>query len=151
MALDPTRAHPEPLTVPQFALLAFALWTILVPLGAVAFYRWSRIIGEKAPINEFAATAPEGPDWYRCAMRAHANCVENLPVFGAIVLVLSVAAIASRALDILAATVFAARVGQSLVHIGRPQTAAAVSVRFTFFLIQVLCMIAMAVMALTAR
>ena len=29
----------------------------------------------------------QGADWYLRSMRAHANCIENLPVFGALVFI----------------------------------------------------------------
>ena len=43
--------------------------------------------GER-PANGFPADQDHGgPGWYRRCNRAHLNCVENLPVFGAVVLV----------------------------------------------------------------
>jgi hypothetical protein len=58
-------------------------------------YRWSRILTGRVPIRDFRADRIEGDDWYKRAMRAHANCVENLPVFGAIVLALRASGIDS--------------------------------------------------------
>jgi len=54
-----------------------------------------RILTGRVPIREFRADRVEGDDWYRRAMRAHANCVENLPVFGVIVLALYASGIVS--------------------------------------------------------
>ncbi len=138
------------MTIPQFALLAFAIWTIIVPLGAVAYYRWSRILAGAAPINAFPADAVAGADWYRRAMRAHANCVENLPVFGSIVLLISLCGVASFWVDALSLAVLVARVAQSTVHMAWPESARTVGVRFTFCLAQVLCMIALAGLLLAA-
>ena len=73
------------MTVPVWMLLGFATWTVLLLLTTVGVYRWSRILTGRAPIREFRADRVEGEEWYKRAMRAHANCVENLPVFGAIV------------------------------------------------------------------
>ena len=73
------------MTIPQWALLAFAVWTVLVLFGTIGVYRWSRILTGRVSISEWQADLPQGSDWYRRAMRAHMNCVENLAVFGAIV------------------------------------------------------------------
>ena len=72
--------------VPVWMLVGFATWTVLLLLATVGVYRWSRILTGRMPIRSFRADQIEGADWYIRAMRAHANCVENLPVFGAIVL-----------------------------------------------------------------
>jgi uncharacterized MAPEG superfamily protein len=138
------------MTIPEFALLGFAVWTIIVPLGAVGYYRWSRILAGAAPIHAFRADAVAGPDWYRRAMRAHANCVENLPVFGSIILLTSLCGVASSWVDALALVILVARVAQSSVHMARRESARTVSVRFTFFLVQVLCMIVLAGLLLVA-
>jgi hypothetical protein len=74
------------MTVPQWALLGFAVWTLLVLFGTVGVYRWSRILTGQVRISEWQADQPQGSDWYQRAMRAHMNRVENLPVFAAIVL-----------------------------------------------------------------
>ena len=50
--------------------------------------RWSRILTGRSGVGGFPADQVEGEEWYKRAMRAHANCIENLPVFGAIVLAL---------------------------------------------------------------
>jgi uncharacterized MAPEG superfamily protein len=146
----PAPTWKTPMTIPQFSLLAFAMWTIIVPLGAIASYRWSRIIAGTAPINAFRSDAVTGADWYRRAMRAHANCVENLPVFGSIVLVISIVHVQSSWLDALALAVLVARLAQSTVHMAWAESVRTVSVRFTFFLVQVLGMLAMAVYVLVA-
>ena len=74
------------MTIPVLMLVGFAAWTVLLLLATVGVYRWSRILTGRVPIGGFRADRVEGADWYLRAMRAHANCVENLPVFGAIVL-----------------------------------------------------------------
>ena len=84
------------MTVPVMMLVGFAAWTVLLLLFTVGVYRWTRILRERVPISSFRADQIEGADWYKRAMRAHANCVENLPVFGAIVFGLYVANVTSR-------------------------------------------------------
>jgi uncharacterized MAPEG superfamily protein len=135
------------MTIPQWALLAFAVWTLLVLFGTVGVYRWTRILTGRVPISAWQADQPQGSEWYRRAMRAHVNCVENLPVFGAIVYCATVAGARGSLLDALAGIVVACRVAQTAVHLSVPQTNAAASLRFSFFLVQVLGMFGMAVLA----
>lgn len=120
-------------------LLGFAAWTLVLLSATVGVYRWSRILTGCGAIKDFRADRVEGEDWYRRAMRAHANCIENLPVFGAIVFALHVSGIRGAAADYPAIAVLAARVAQSLVHVSFVQTNAVSSVRFTFFSIQLAC------------
>jgi len=131
-------------SIPVLSLLAFAVWTLLLLFGSVGAYRWSRILSGRARLTDFPADAPEGADWYKRAMRAHANCVENLPVFTALVVVILATGSKSPLLDALAVVVVAARVCQSLVHVGLPQSQAVIAVRFSFFLVQALSMLSMA-------
>lgn len=126
------------ITIPIWMLLAFASWTILLLLFTVGLYRWSRILTRRAPIRSFRADQVEGEDWYKRAMRAHANCVENLPVFAVIVFVLHIANIASATVNALAIAIMVARVLQSTVHVALPQNNAAVSIRFSFFFVQII-------------
>ena len=125
------------MTVPLWALLGFAAWTVLLLLATVGVYRWSRILTGRVPIREFRADRVEGDDWYKRAMRAHANCVENLPVFGAIVLALYASGIDSALASAVSIAILAARIAQSLVHVSVEQTNAVVSVRFSFFFVQI--------------
>ncbi len=81
------------------------------------------------------------------AGRAHANGVENLPLFATIVLVAAVSGYSSSSFDALARTVVLARIPQSLVHIASGSELA-VNVRFLCFLVQVASMIAMLSMLL---
>src|SRR4051812_42058491 len=124
------------MTVPVWTLLGFATWTLLLLLFTVGIYRWSRIFSGRVPIRNFPADAAGGEDWYRRATRAHANCIENLPVFGAIVFALHVGNVASAWVDALAATVLVARIVQSLVHVCFVHTDTVASTRFGFYFVQ---------------
>ena len=139
------------MTLPLWTLLGFAGWTLLVLLAGVGVRRWSLIFARKASLTSFPADTPHGSPAYRRAMRAHANCVENLPVFGAIILTAAVAKLAPPHMDMLAGLTLAARVLQSLVHMLLPETNATVALRFLLFFAQLLAMFAMgALIALTA-
>src|SRR5215216_1022609 len=126
------------MTVPLWALLGFAVWTVALLLSTVGVYRWSRILTGRVQIREFRGDQIEGEDWYRRAMRAHANCVENLPVFGALVLALYASGIRDLLVDRIAVGVLVARVVQSLIHVCFVQTNVTVSLRFTFFFFQLI-------------
>jgi uncharacterized MAPEG superfamily protein len=124
------------MTVPVWTLLGFATWTVLLLAATVGVYRWSRIFTRRGSIRDFRGDHVEGEDWYKRAMRAHANCIENLPVFGAIVFALYVGGVSSATTNFLAGVVLAARIAQSLVHVAFVQTNTAVSIRFSFFSLQ---------------
>jgi uncharacterized MAPEG superfamily protein len=126
------------MTIPAWVLFAFAIWTVLVLIATIGVYRWRRILAGTAGIAEFRYDAIEGQeDWYRRAMRAHGNCVENLPVYGAIVLALNWMGLDNRLLDALAIVFIVARVCQTLVHVSFVETNRTVSVRFSFFSVQI--------------
>jgi uncharacterized MAPEG superfamily protein len=135
------------MTIPQWAVLAFAVWTLVVLFATVGVYRWSRILTGRVSISEWQADISQGSEWYRRAMRAHVNCVENLPVFGAIVYCATSADARGTLLDLLALAVLAARIAQTIIHLSVAQTNAAASARFGFFLIQALSMLGMAAIA----
>jgi uncharacterized MAPEG superfamily protein len=119
-------------------LLGFATWTLLLLITTVGVYRWSRILTGRVEIRSFRADQVEGDDWYKRAMRAHANCVENLPVFGAIIFALYVGNVTSSLVNVLAIAILIARMLQSLVHVCFVQTNTVASIRFTFFSVQII-------------
>jgi uncharacterized MAPEG superfamily protein len=123
------------MTIPMWMLLGFAAWTVLLLSATVGVYRWSRILSGRASASSFRADQLEGEDWYRRSMRAHANCIENLPVFGAIVLALHVGRVAGPMVDILSILVLISRILQSLVHV---LTDAFVAVRFSMLCVQLI-------------
>ena len=129
--------------VPVLVLLGFAGWTLLTLFGSVGVYRWSRVLTGRASIAEWRADLPQGNNWYQRAMRAHMNCVENLPIYTALVVALMATGLHSPTIDGLAIAMLAARICQTVIHIVLPPTNTAASLRFTFFFAQVVCMIAM--------
>ena len=129
------------MSVPVWMLLGFAMWTVLLLLFTIGIYRWSRIFSGRVAIRNFPADAAGGEDWYRRATRAHANCIENLPVFGAIVFGLYVGNVGSTLVDLLATIILVARILQSLVHVCFVHTNTIASVRFTFYFMQFVCFV----------
>ncbi|WP_223467028.1 MULTISPECIES: MAPEG family protein [unclassified Pseudomonas] len=135
------------MTIPMWMLLGFATWTLLLLMATVGVYRWVGILFSSVPIASFRSDRLEGEDWYRRGTRAHANCVENLPVFGVIVFVITALDVNGSAVNYLSTLVLIARVCQSLVHVSHEQTNAFVAVRFTFFSVQLVCFLALIVIA----
>jgi uncharacterized MAPEG superfamily protein len=138
------------MSTPVWILLLFAGWTLVTLLGTVGIYRWSRILTGRARLGEFHADEVQGTDFYRRAMRAHANCVENLPVYAALVVVIVASGVRSPTLDRLAIAMLIARVLQTLTHVAVPQSDAVVGVRFAFFFVQLAAMAAMGVVVATS-
>lgn len=120
---------------PLHALVGFAGWTLLL-IACVFLYRSMRFL-QGTPINHWPRGAKPDDDApvIKRLEDAHANSLENLPIFAVIVL----AAAAMNRLDalaMLAPWVLYARVGQTLAHLwgtGRMQ----VFVRANFWFVQV--------------
>lgn len=131
------------MNVPTLTLLAFAGWTVLTLLVGVGAVRWSQILTGKKALNEFPADVPHGSPRYRRAMRAHANCVENLPLLAAVVIAANAVGARGGALDGFAIAYLVARMLQTVTHVAFRETATAVAVRFSFFLAQLVCLAGM--------
>src|SRR5262245_43371309 len=99
--------------MPVWVLLSFAAWTLFILFTTVGVYRWSRILTGRTAIAAWRADEQQGNECYRRAVRAHLNCIENLPVYTAIVVALLAAHVTSPILDGLAITIFVARICQS--------------------------------------
>jgi uncharacterized MAPEG superfamily protein len=125
-----------------FCLVGFAAWAVLLVL-TVGLLRTMDVLGGKKRSNEFPSGVPHGGDRYWRINRAHINTVENLPIFAALVLTGAVTHVASPMFERLPELVLGARVVQSLVHISSG-SALAVNLRFTAFLVQLGCFLAMA-------
>jgi len=135
------------MTIPLWVMLGFAAWTLAVLTAGVGGYRWSRILAGRATIAEWRAdAAQQGSEWYQRATRAHMNCVENLPVYGAVAVAAALTGVGGRELDGMALVFLAARIAQSLVHITRPQTNRVVALRFSLYCVQAVCVVWMGVL-----
>jgi hypothetical protein len=132
------------MSIPLWTLLAFAVWTIVVLMAGIGVRRWSLILTGRAQLTDFPADQPHGSTAYRRAVRAHANCVENLPVYGALVLTAFAAQVSAPVMDTLALVFIAARAGQTLVHVLLVETNTTVLLRFAFFFTQIVAMLWMA-------
>lgn len=132
------------MSIPIWILLAFAVWTLLVLMIGVGIRRWTLILTGQAQLTDFPADVAHGGTAYRRAVRAHANCVENLPVYGAIAVTAFAAQVSGATMEVLATVFMAARVCQTVTHMAFAETNTTVFVRFAFFLTQVIAMFWMA-------
>ncbi len=115
------------------ALLGFLSWTLalLVVMEAI---RSKLVLAREVPANGFTPdNAGLSPFMQRLA-RAHANCLEGLPLFGGFML-LAVVAGRSGVTDPLALVLLGARIVQSLIHLAST-SAPAVTARFCAFAVQ---------------
>ncbi len=129
------------MTPALYALIGFVFWTIILLFGVAAARTMAVMKGEAQP-NEFPAGVPHGSDFYWRLNRAHMNCLENLPLFAAVVLAGSVSNLDSESFHSMARIFVIARVAQSLVHLSSGSSIA-INIRFAFFLTQIVCLILM--------
>lgn len=116
------------------ALLWFTVWTLALMLVYVG-YRVVLVLTMKKKANAWTRGQPnDDPPFITRAHHAHLNCVENLPVFAAIVLA-GVALGKTPVVDQVAAFVLYARLAQSVTHlIGT--SASLVFIRANFLVVQ---------------
>lgn len=115
------------------ALLGFLSWTLALLLLMEAI-RSKLVLTREVPANRFSPdNAGLSPFMQRLA-RAHANCLEGLPLFGGFML-LAVIAGKSHVTDPLAYALLAARIVQSLIHLVSTSPLA-VTARFAAFAVQ---------------
>lgn len=116
-----------------FALTGFIAWSLalLVLMEAI---RSRMVMRKEIAANGFRPDNANLSPFMQRLARAHANCVEGLPIFGGLMLV---ALVTDRAgvTDPLAPAFLAARVIQSMIHLAS-LSSAAVSARFTAFAVQ---------------
>jgi uncharacterized MAPEG superfamily protein len=115
------------------ALIGFITWALLL-LVLMEVIRSQLVLRGKVPANGFAPDNTGLSPFMQRLARAHANCVEGLPIFGGLLLV-AIATGRSSITDPLAYVFLACRVFQSLVHLAS-LSPTAVTVRFTAFAVQ---------------
>lgn len=131
------------MTPSLYSLLGFVVWTMLLVVVGIGVPRVSAVLARRAAPKSFMADVPHGSERYRRTMRAHANCVENLPLFAALVLLARVVSLENALFETLAIIVLPARVAQTTVHVASGSNRAVLA-RFWFFSIQVASFAAMA-------
>lgn len=115
-------------------LIGLTAWTLFL-LILMEVLRSRLILMKAIAANEFKPDNSNLSPFMQRLARAHANCVESLPIFG---ILLIVALLTNRAgvTNPLAPWLFAARVVQSCVHLAS-LSVPAVWVRFIAFAVQI--------------
>jgi len=116
------------------ALLGFIAWT-LVLLVLMEVIRSKLVVTGEVPANGFNPENSNLSPFMQRLSRAHANCLEGLPIFGGLLLVALVAG-KPQVTDPLAYVLLAARVVQSVIHLSS-LSPVAVTARFCAFAVQV--------------
>lgn len=116
-----------------FALTGFAAWALAL-LVLMEIIRSRLVVTGKVPANGFNPDNTNLSPFMQRLARAHANCIEGLPVFGGLMLV-AIATDRTSITDPLAYLFLASRVFQSLVHLAS-LSATAVTIRFSAFALQ---------------
>lgn len=120
-------------TASSLALTGFIAWALLL-LVLMEVIRAQLVVRRKVPANGFTPdNAGLSPFMQRLA-RAHANCVESLPVFGGLLLV-AIVTDRTSVTDSFAYLLLGSRIFQSLVHLAS-LSPTAVTIRFTAFAVQ---------------
>lgn len=115
------------------ALTGFVAWTLFL-LVLMELIRSKLVLTKEVPANEFRPDNANLSPFMQRLGRAHANCLEGLPIFGGLMLI-AVLAGRSAVTDPLAYTLLGARILQSAVHLGS-LSVAAVTLRFAAFAVQ---------------
>lgn len=121
------------MTVTLQALLGFIAWTLFLLVLMEGIRSWLVLSGA-VPANGFNPENSNLSPFMQRLARAHANCLEGLPVFGGLML-LAVVADRATVTDPLAWVLLGARVVQSLIPLASTSPAA-VTARFTAFGVQ---------------
>ena len=114
-------------------LTVFVAWTLLL-LTLMEVIRTQLVLRGKVPANGFTPDNANLSPFMQRLARAHANCLENLPIFGGLLLV-AIATGNTAATNPLAYLFLGARVFQSLVHLVSTSSLV-VTIRFTAFALQ---------------
>lgn len=115
------------------ALTGFIAWTLLLLVWMEAVRSWL-VLTRAVPANGFQPDNGNLSPFMQRLARAHANCLEGLPLFGGLLLV-AVLAGKVAVTDPLAHVLLAARVLQSLIHLAS-LSSLAVTLRFSAFAVQ---------------
>jgi uncharacterized MAPEG superfamily protein len=115
------------------AFAGFAAWSLFL-LVLMETIRVKLVLTRAVPANGFVPDNANLSPFMQRLARAHANCVEGLPIFGGLMLV-AVLSHRSTVTDPLAYVFLAARILQSLIHL-TSVSSTAVTLRFTAFAVQ---------------
>lgn len=116
------------------ALTAFIAWSLALLVLLEIIRSWL-VLARKVAANGFVPDNANLSPFMQRLARAHANCLEGLPVFGGL-MVVALLARRTAVTDPLAYLLLVARIAQSTIHLVSV-SARAVTLRFTAFAVQV--------------
>ncbi len=122
------------MTPTLLALTGFVAWALLL-LVLMEIIRSKLVVTGAVAANGFRPDNSNLSPFMQRLARAHANCLEGLPIFGGLMLIAVIAG-KSSVTDPLAFAFLAARIVQTLIHLGSI-SAPAVTVRFCAFVVQI--------------
>lgn len=121
-------------SITALALTGFIAWSLLLLVLMEALR--TRLVMQKAvAANEFRADNSNLSPFMQRLTRAHANCLEGIPVFGGLLLI-ALATGRASVTDGLAPWFLVARLFQSCIHLSS-LSVPAVNARFIAFLVQI--------------
>jgi uncharacterized MAPEG superfamily protein len=115
------------------ALTGFVTWTLLL-LVLMEGIRTKLVVTKAVPANGFTPDNANLSPFMQRLARAHANCLEGLPVFGGLMVICLIAGKSSIS-DPFAYVFLTARIVQSVIHLWSVSPTA-VTLRFAAFAIQ---------------
>ena len=115
-------------------LTLFIAWALLL-LVVMEILRCHLVVTGRAQSNEFKPDNSNVSPFMQRLARAHANCLENLPLFGGLLLVALVTG-RTEVTDPLAPWLLGARIVQSSIHLASTSVIA-VNARFIAFVMQI--------------
>ncbi|MCC6658560.1 MAG: MAPEG family protein [Rhodocyclaceae bacterium] len=115
------------------ALTGFIAWTLFL-LVVMETIRSKKVVTGEVPANGFRPDNANLSPFMQRLARAHANCLEGLPIFGGLMLVAVIAG-KSALTDPLAFVLLGARIAQSSIHLAS-LSPTAVTLRFSAFAVQ---------------
>jgi len=121
------------MTPTLIAFTGFVAWSLFLLL-LMELMRARLVIAKAVAPNEFRPDNSNLSPFMQRLARAHANCLEGLPIFGGLMLIAVVSG-RSAVTDPLAYVFLAARILQSLVHLAS-LSVPAVNLRFAAFAVQ---------------
>ena len=117
------------------ALTLFVAWA-LVLMALMEVIRSKLVLQKTVLANEFRPDNANLSPFMQRLARAHANCIENIPVLGGLLLIAIVSG-REHVTDPLAYVLVAARFLQTLIHLAS-SSSLAVTLRFVAFIVQVM-------------
>ncbi len=137
-----------PILPPLAALALFAVWALVLVLS-IGVWRLGQVLLGQKKANDFPSGTQHGGDAYWRLNRAHTNVVENLPIFGALVLAGVYLQIQETLFLLLPTVILYARITQTVIHVSSGSEFA-VTLRFLAYVVQVASMFLIGALVLQA-